>query len=158
MYNQIDSNKRKTWLLMTVFFVVIVMLGWIFGEAYDFGYGGLILAALLAVIINLVSFFNGDKVALAVAGAKKIDKADNPELYRLVENLCLTAGLPLPKIYLIEEMALNAFATGRNPEHAVVAVTRGLLERLERQELEGVLAHELSHIGNRDMLLSTVVV
>ena len=158
MYNQIDSNKRKTWLLMTVFFVVIVMLGWIFGEAYDFGYGGLILAALLAVIINLVSFFNGDKVALAVAGAKKIDKADNPYVYRLVENLCLTAGLPLPKIHLISDPNINAFATGRNPKTASIAITTGAMEKLENEELEGVIAHELSHIKNYDIRVMTIVI
>ncbi len=90
--------------------------------------------------------------------AKEIKKEDSPQLYRLVENLCITAGLPLPKIYIIDEMAPNAFATGRNPEKAVIAVTRGLLEKLDRSELEGVLAHELSHIGNRDILLQTVVV
>jgi len=108
--------------------------------------------------MSFVSYWYSDKIVLKMSKAKEIEKQDNPELYRLVENLCITAGLPMPKIYIIDEMSPNAFATGRNPEHAVVAVTRGLLEKLNRSELEGVLAHELSHIGNRDILLQTVVV
>ncbi len=108
--------------------------------------------------MSFTSYWYSDKIILAMSRAKEIKKEDNPKLYRLVENLCITAGLPLPKIYIIEEMAPNAFATGRNPKHAVIAVTRGLLDKLERSELEGVLAHELSHIGNWDILLQTVVV
>jgi len=108
--------------------------------------------------MSFTSYWYSDKIVLRMSRAREIKKQDNPELYRLVENLSITAGLPMPKIYLIDEMAPNAFATGRNPEHAVVAVTRGLLEKLDRSELEGVLAHELSHIGNRDILLQTVVV
>ena len=109
-------------------------------------------------MMSFTSYWFSDKIVLRMSRAKEIKKQDNPELYRLVENLCITAGLPLPRIYIIEEMSPNAFATGRNPEHAVIAVTRGLLEKLDRSELEGVLAHELSHIGNRDILLQTVVV
>lgn len=108
--------------------------------------------------MSFFSYWYSDKVVLAMTRAKPIEKKDNPELYRIVENLCITAGLPLPRIYIIEGAQPNAFATGRDAKHAVVAVTRGLLEKLEKTELEGVIAHELSHIGNRDMLLSTIVV
>ncbi len=105
-----------------------------------------------------MSYWHSDKIALAIAGAREVKHEENPELYHILENLCITAGLPMPRLYIIDSLAMNAFATGRNPQHAVVAVTRGLLQKLNRSELEGVLAHELSHIGNYDMLLSTVVV
>jgi len=108
--------------------------------------------------MSLFSYWHSDKIVLALSRAKPIEKQDNPELYRLVENLCITAGLPLPKIYIIDSAQPNAFAAGRDAKHAVVAVTRGLLEKLERVELEGVIAHELSHIGNKDMLLQTIIV
>jgi heat shock protein HtpX len=158
MYNQIDSNKRKTWLLMIIFLIVIVLLGWFFGELYDFGYGGLIMAVIIAILMNLISYYSGDKVALAIAGAKLIQKSDNPYVYRIVENLCITAGTPLPKIHLINDPNINAFATGRNPEHASLAITTGAIERLENEELEGVIAHELSHIKNYDIRLMTIVI
>ena len=108
--------------------------------------------------MSIGSYWYSDKIVLAMSGARPIEKADQPELYRIVENLSITAGLPMPKLFLIEDAQPNAFATGRDARHAVVAVTRGLLNRLERVELEGVIAHELSHVGNRDMLLSTIVV
>lgn len=120
--------------------------------------GILLIAIVLSVVMSIGSYWWSDKLVLAMTHAKLIEKKDNPELYRIVENLSITAGIPMPRLYILEEEALNAFATGRNPEHAVVAVTRGLLNRLDRAELEGVLAHELSHIGNRDILVSTVVV
>ena len=118
----------------------------------------MIIAVVLAVLMNIFSYWYSDKIVLAISKAKKIEKKDNPELYLLVENLSITAGLPMPRIYIINEDQPNAFATGRNPQNGVIAVTRGLLEKLERVELEGVLAHELAHIGNRDILLSTIVV
>ncbi len=158
MYSQIDSNKRKTWLLMIIFLAVIVVLGWFFGELYDFGYGGLIMAVIIAISLNLFSYFKGDKVALAISGAKSIQKADNPYVYRLVENLCLTAGTPVPKIHLIPDQSINAFATGRDPKHASIAITTGAVEKLENEELEGVIAHELSHIKNYDIRLMTIVI
>jgi heat shock protein HtpX len=108
--------------------------------------------------MSFSSYWYSDKLILSMTKARLIEKEDNPELYRIVENLCITAGLPLPKIYIIEESQPNAFATGRDPEHAMIAVTRGLLKKLERAELEGVVAHELAHIGNKDMLLGSVVV
>lgn len=157
LYTQKDSNIRKTWLLITVFLVFIIGLGWVF--SYEFNSSlVLVVAVIFSVTMSFISYWYSDKIVLKMSRAQEIKKEDSPELYRVVENLCITAGLPLPKIYIINEVAPNAFATGRDPRHAVVAVTRGLLETLDRSELEGVLAHELSHIGNRDMLLSTVVV
>ena len=157
LYSQKDSNIRKTWLLITVFLLFIIGFGWFM----SFWFGSpiiLVLAVVISVFMSIGSYWWSDKLVLRMSHAKPIKKEDAPELYRIIENLSITAGLPIPRIYVIDEEAMNAFATGRNPEHAVVAVTRGLLNRLERTELEGVLAHEMSHIGNRDMLVSTVVV
>lgn len=116
------------------------------------------IAVLYSILISFFSYWYSDKIVLAMSRAKPIQRQDNRELYRIVENLCITAGLPLPKLYIIDSEQPNAFATGRDPKHAVVAVTQGLLSRLERSELEGVIAHELAHVGNRDTLLSTIVV
>ncbi|MDI6883204.1 MAG: M48 family metallopeptidase [Patescibacteria group bacterium] len=157
LYSQAESNTRKTWFLLSGFLVFIILFGWLFSYLFE-SPGILIFAVILSVLMSFVSYWHSDKIVLAMTKAKPIKKSDNPELYRLVENLCTTAGLPLPKIYILPELQANAFATGRNEEHAVVAVTQGLLERLERTELEGVLAHELSHIKNKDMLLQTMVV
>ena len=157
LYTQKDKNIRKTWFLIFIFLIFIIGLGWVF--SYQFQSPAiLVIAVIFSSSMSFVSYWYSDKIVLKMSKAKEIEKQDNPELYRLVENLCITAGLPMPKIYIIDEMSPNAFATGRNPEHAVVAVTKGLLEKLNRSELEGVLAHELSHIGNRDILLQTVVV
>lgn len=142
---------------MTVFLVFIIAVGWLFSYLLDSSVI-LLFAVLLSIAMSITSYWFSDKIVLGMAHAKPIEKKDNPELYRIVENLAITAGLPLPKMYIIEEAQLNAFATGRDKNHAVVAVTRGLLEKLDRSELEGVIAHELSHIGNKDMLLSTVIV
>lgn len=157
IYTHADSNTRKTWFLLTVFFVFVIAIGWLFSYILE-SPGILVFAVVLSIVMNIASYWFSDKLVLAMSHAKPIQKQDNPELYRIVENLCITAGLPMPKLYIIEEAQLNAFATGRNKNHAVVAVTRGLLQRLDKTELEGVVAHELSHIGNKDMLLSTVVV
>lgn len=157
LYTHKDSNIRKTWLLFTVFLVVIISIGWLFSQVYG-DPSILVIAVLFSVIMSFVSYWFSDKIVLRMARARPITKENARELYNIVENLSITAGLPVPKIYIIDERAPNAFATGRNPEHAVVAVTTGLLERLDRSELEGVLAHELSHVGNRDMLVSTVAV
>jgi heat shock protein HtpX len=142
---------------MSLFFIFVIAIGWFFSYIYK-SEDILIFAIFLSVISSFVSYWFSDKIVLSLSRAKEIKKSEAPELYRLVENLCITAGLPLPKIYIIAESAPNAFATGRDKNHAVVAVTRGLLEKLEKVELEGVIAHELAHIGNRDMLLQTVVV
>jgi heat shock protein HtpX len=157
LYTQAEKNVRKTWILMTSFLIFIIFLGWFFSRVFD---SPLILyvAVFLAFFQSFISYLYSDKIVLAMTRAKEIKKEENPELYRIVENLCIGAGLPLPKLYIIEEDQPNAFATGRDKYHAVVAVTRGLLNRLERAELEGVIAHELAHIGNKDILLQTITV
>ncbi|MEK7123668.1 MAG: M48 family metalloprotease, partial [Patescibacteria group bacterium] len=144
LYTHKDSNIRKTWALMTLFFIFVIGVGFVFSQAQN-NPGILYFAVIFSVVMNVGAYWWSDKLVLAMSRAKPVEKKDAPELYRIVENLCITAGLPLPKIYVIEEEAPNAFATGRNPEHAVVAVTRGLLNQLEKSELEGVIAHELSH-------------
>jgi len=138
--------------------MVIIGLGWIFGESAGVGNAGIIFAVVLATSMNLIAYYKGDSVALAASGAKEIQKTDNPRLYLLVENLAITAGIQTPKIYLIKDTAANAFATGRDPEHASIAVTTGLMEIMDDQELQGVLAHELSHIKNYDIRVMTLVV
>lgn len=157
LYQHKGSNIRKTWLLVTVFLVLVVGLGWLISyllqsaEVLYFAIG-------LALVMNLVAYWHSDKIALAMSGAKPVKREENLYLYRMVENLCITAGLPVPRICLINSPQINAFATGRDPKHAAIAVTTGALQKLQNEELEGVLAHELSHIGNRDILVSTVVV
>jgi heat shock protein HtpX len=157
LYTQAQKNSRKTWVLMTFFLIFVIFGGWIFSQVFN-SPAILYFAVFLAFFQSFVSYWYSDKIVLAMTGAKPVEKKDNPELYRIVENLCIAAGLPVPKIYIVDEDQPNAFATGRNKNHAVVAVTRGLLERLEKPELEGVLSHELAHIGNRDMLLQTITV
>ena len=156
LYTHIDSNKRKTWLLFSVFFVAIILIGYVFSYAMD-NPGILYFAVIFSVISSFISFWWSDKMVLAMSSAHEIDNNSSREFYHIVENLCITAGLPMPKIYIINDTAPNAFATGRDPRHAVVAVTAGLLQKLDKAELEGVIAHELSHIGNRDILLATLV-
>jgi len=156
IYTQADSNTRKTWFLLTGFLVFIIALGWLFSYLLDSN-AILYIAVFLSVFMSVGSYWWSDKIVLSMYHAQPIEKKDNPELYNIVENLCITAGLPVPKIYIIPEMQPNAFATGRDKNHAVVCVTQGLLQRLNKTELQGVLAHELSHIGNKDMLLSTIV-
>ena len=159
MYSQIDSNKRKTIVLMAMFIIVIIALGYLFNYYYgDQSYGILIIAVIIAIVMSLTSYFSGDKIALATAGAKQIDKEANPYVYRMVENLCITAGTPTPKVHIIEDSAINAFATGRDPEHASIAITQGAIDKLTNEELEGVIAHELSHIKNYDIRLMMVVI
>lgn len=157
LYTQAESNILKTWMLISVFLVLVIGLGWLFSYRTN-NPSLLYFVVFLSVAMSIGSYWYSDKIVLAMTKAKPIAKKDNPELYRVVENLCITAGLPLPKIYILEEAQPNAFATGRDKNHAVVVVTRGLLSKLNKTELEGVIAHELSHIGNRDMLLSTVIV
>jgi len=144
-------------MYLSLFFVFVIFVGWLISYLLE---SQLILgiAIIYAFLASFISYWYSDKIVLAISRARPIKKEDNPELYRLVENLCIAAGLPLPQIYIIKEQQPNAFAAGRDPQHAVVAVTQGLLERLDKVELEGVIAHELSHIGNRDALLQTIVV
>jgi heat shock protein HtpX len=156
MYSQIASNKRRTILLMVVFVALAAALGWIFALATDDSSFVVIMTAV-ALIYAVVGYFASARIALALAGAKPIAKADAPELYRVVENLSIAGGLPMPQVYIMHDPAPNAFATGRDPQHAVVAVTTGLLEIMDKPELEGVIAHELSHVGNYDIRLMAVV-
>ncbi len=157
LYTHKESNIRKTILLFTVFLVVIISIGWIFSRVYG-NPGILVFAVIFSVLMSFISYWYSDKIVLKLSKAQAVSENEYRELYHIVENLSITAGLPMPRIYLIHDGALNAFATGRDAKHAVVAVTSGLLDKLDRSELEGVLAHELSHIGTRDMLVGTVVV
>lgn len=157
IYTQIDSNKRKTFFFIFGFILLIVLLGWIIGLALDEPYLFPAIAFVIASVSAVSSYYFSDKMVLAISGAREIKKSDNPELYNIVDNLCIGAGLPMPKLYEIDDTAPNAFATGRDPNHAVVAVTKGLLQKLDKPELEGVIAHELSHIGNYDIRLMTIV-
>ncbi|MEZ4104390.1 MAG: zinc metalloprotease HtpX [Candidatus Paceibacterota bacterium] len=157
LYTQQDANVRKTWLLMTVFLVVVIAIGYGISWYMDSPII-LYIAIIFAMVMNIGSYWFSDKLVLKMTNAKPVSKAEAPELYNIVENLSITAGLPMPKLYIVNDSVPNAFATGRDPEHAVVAATTGLLEILDRNELEGVMAHELSHVGNRDMLVMTVAV
>lgn len=140
---------------MTGFFILVMIVGFFVSRYFDTPIF-LFAAVLFSVISSFVSYWWSDKIVLQMSGAQLVDHENGRELYHLVENLCITAGLPLPKIYIIEDSAPNAFATGRDPEHAAIAFTTGILGKLEKTELEGVVAHELSHIGNRDILISTI--
>lgn len=157
LYTQQGKNIRKTWMLMTVFFIVVIAIG--YGASWYMGDSTILyIAVIFALVMNVGSYWFSDKLVVSMTGAKPVTKEQYPELWNVVENLSIAAGLPMPKVYVVTDPAPNAFATGRNPEHAVVATTTGLLQILTRVELEGVMAHELSHVGNRDMLVSTVAV
>ncbi|MBP9782383.1 MAG: M48 family metalloprotease [Candidatus Pacebacteria bacterium] len=158
LYTQQAANIRKTWFLMTGFLLFIIVIGFVL--SYMYGNPNLLyMAILISIALNISAYWFSDKIVLSMAHATQIESRDQyPELWNTMENLCITAGLPMPKLYVIDDPAPNAFATGRNKDHAVVAVTTGLLPLLNKSELEGVLAHELAHIGNRDMLVQTAVV
>lgn len=157
LYTQQSKNVRKTWILMASFLILVIAIGYIFAYAYESPII-LYIAVGFSILMNIFSYWNSDKIALKMSGAKPADEREFRELHNIVENLAITAGLPKPKVYIIRDDAPNAFATGRNKEHSAVAVTTGLLGVLERNELEGVIAHELAHIGNKDILISTVAV
>ena len=157
LYTHKESNITKTWALMFGFLVLVVALGWVFGYLLDEP-AILYVAIIIAIVMNVTSYWFSDKIATKIAGAKPADESSYLELHRIVENLAITAGLPKPRVYIINDQSPNAFATGRDPKHAIIAVTTGLLTTLEKSELEGVIAHELSHVGNRDILVSTVAV
>lgn len=158
LYQQIDSNKRKTYMFMFLFVVFITLLTWVFSKAFGWGYEVVFIAGFFSIITSLFSYYGGYKVALSTAGAKEVSKTENPYLYRMVENLSITSGIKTPKVYIINDNAINAFATGRDPEHSHIAVTRGAIEKLQNEELEGVIAHEMSHIKNYDIRLMTIVI
>lgn len=158
MYNEIASNKRRSVFLMMTFIAIIIGLGYVYSRAVgDTTYTGVWFAIIFSLGMTAISYFQGDKIALWTSGAKQISPDENRYVYRMVENLAITAGMPMPKIHIIEDPAINAFATGRKPELASIAVTRGAIEKLKNEELEGVLAHELSHIQNYDIRFMTLV-
>ena len=157
LYAEKDKNIRLTWVYITGFLVFVIGVGFVFSQAMHSSailYG----CVLFSVLMSVGSYWWSDKIVLSMSGARPVAFEDNKELYRIVENLAITAGLPMPKIYTIDDTAMNAFATGRDPEHGVICFTTGILSRVDKAEIEGVAAHELSHIGNRDTLISTVVV
>ncbi len=158
MYEQIAKNKRRSFFLVLFFFALIFVLSWLFGQLTELGYYALIPAFILAVLMTFTSYYYSDKIALAVSRARPVTKQKYPYLYNIVEGLAIAAGVPTPRCYIINDTAPNAFASGRNPQHAVIVVTEGLLSKLNRAELEGVIAHEMSHIKNYDILVQTLAV
>jgi heat shock protein HtpX len=159
-YDVIRSNKRKSIFLIVIFVLIILAIGWAVNvfEGQSGAYRIIFLAALISIFSALIGYYGGAAIALRTNSAHEITKEDNPYLYRMVENLCITSGLPMPRVYVVDDPAINAFATGRNPKHAHIAVTTGALAKLENEELEGVVAHELSHVQNYDILFLTLVV
>ncbi|MBS3134002.1 M48 family metallopeptidase [Candidatus Woesearchaeota archaeon] len=161
MYDEISSNKRKSILLISIFIIVIIILGYLIGFYIGNVILGPIMAFLISIIFILISYFAGDKLILSMSHAKEVNKKDYPHLVNTVEGLSIAAGIPTPKIYTIEDSAINAFASGRSPKHAAVTVTTGAIKRLNREELEGVIGHEMSHIKNYDvrfMMLAVLLV
>lgn len=157
LYTQQSKNITKTWILMSVFLCICVALGYLFANYFQ-NPTILTFAIVFSIVMNMVGFWYSDKIAIATTKAFKADEREYLELHRIVENLAMSAGLLKPKVYIIPDDSMNAFATGRNQKNATIAVTRGLLNNLDRVELEGVIAHELAHIGNRDILLQSMVV
>jgi len=157
VYSAISANRNKTWLIMLLFVLIITTVVYVFSKALGYGLGLAGFALILAGLTSIGSYYYSDKVVLAASKAAEIKKSDNPELFRTVENLCIGDGLPMPKIYIINDASPNAFATGRDPQHAIVCVTTGILELLDKSELEGVIAHELSHVKNFDIRLMGIV-
>lgn len=158
MYDQIANNKRKSFFLILFFLCLVFALAWLLGELTNLGPQGLILAIIIAVALTFGSYYSSDKIVLAISKARPVTKKEYPHLYNVVEGLAIAAGLPKPRCYIIDDTAPNAFATGRNPKNSVVVVTTGLLQKLNRAELEGVIAHEMAHIKNYDILVMTLTV
>lgn len=156
MYTEIAKNKRNSALLIIAFLAVTVGISWVFAQVYN-SPAILYIAVTISLFYTWISYYNSDKMVLAVSGAREVQKRDAPELYRVVENLSIAGGLPMPRVFIIADTAPNAFATGRDPEHAVICVTSGLLEKLSKPELEGVIAHELSHVGNYDIRMMSLI-
>jgi heat shock protein HtpX len=157
VYEEIASNKRRTWLLIVGAFVLLGAVGYLLGLLYRAGPIGLVVALVLAAVMSIGSYRYGDRVVLASARAREVSPAQEPRLHNIVEGLSIAAGIPKPKVYIVPEQAPNAFATGRDPDHSSIAVTQGLLDTMNRVELEGVIGHELSHVVDRDILVGTVV-
>jgi heat shock protein HtpX len=158
MFEQISSNKRRSVVLIVAFVIIVALIGTAIGAVTGLRWAGTLVATLIAAVFAFMSYWNSDRIALAVSRARPADPEQYQRLHNLVEGLCIAGGLPKPRVYVIDDPAPNAFATGRNPKHAAIAVTTGLLEKMNRVELEGVVAHELSHIRNYDILVSTLAV
>ncbi|MEP7166599.1 MAG: M48 family metalloprotease [Candidatus Woesebacteria bacterium] len=156
-YQQIDSNKRKSWIIMILFIVFITAAVYFMVQGFGFDPSFVPLALILSGVMSFGSYYFSDKLILTMSGARPADRKRDFMFYTVVENLCLAAQMPMPKLYVIDDTAMNAFATGRDPQHAVVCATTGILSRLDRTELEGVIAHELSHVRNYDTRLMSVV-
>jgi len=159
IYDHIQKNKRSTAIIIILFVAIISLIGFTMGEIYDPGYGLFYtsIALIFSGASSFVSFYNSDKIVLRISRAKEVPFASNEYLHNLVDNLCIASGLPKPKIYMIDDTAMNAFATGRDPNHSVICFTSGIVDKLEKRELEGVIAHELSHIQNFDIRLMSIV-
>jgi len=157
VYEQIASNKRRTWLLMAGAVLLLAAVGYVLGLLFAAGPAGLVIAVVIAIFMSVGSYLYGDRVVLASVRAREVGPQDQPRLHNVVEGLSIAAGTPKPRVYVIPERAPNAFATGRDPEHSSVAVTQGLLETMNRVELEGVVGHELAHVVDRDILLGTIL-
>jgi heat shock protein HtpX len=160
-YREIDRNRRNSWFLVAIVALVLAVFGAVIGYATGFGWGGVVVALIVATVMSIGSYFAGDQLVLLSSGAKQLDVANPPDEYKqlinVVTEMSLASGQPMPKVYLIDDTAPNAFATGRDPKHASVAVTRGLLQKMDREELQGVIAHEMSHIGNYDIRFTLLV-
>jgi len=159
IYDHIEKNKRSTVVIMVLFVVIISLIGFVFGEMFDPGFGLFYvgIALVFSGISSFFSYYNSDKIVLAISKAKEVPFEANRYLHNLVDNMCIASGLPKPKIYMIDDTAMNAFATGRDPEHSTLCFTSGIVKQLEKRELEGVIAHELSHIQNYDVRLMSIV-
>jgi heat shock protein HtpX len=157
LYTATAANKRNSFFITAALTAVFVVLGYFLGRYWGSGYGGVFIAFLVALVMSLSAYYSGDKMVLGISRAKRIEKKDYPQLFNVIEELAIAGGLPMPAVYVIDDTAPNAFATGRDPKHASVAITTGLMQKLNRDELQGVMAHELSHVGNRDILYATMV-
>jgi len=157
LYTAMSANKRNSFFITVAITAVLVVLGYLLGQYWGSGYGGIVIAVVISLVMSLSAYYAGDKMVLGVSRAKRIEKKDHPQLFNVIEELAISGGLPMPAVYVIDDTAPNAFATGRDPKHASVAITTGLMQKLNRDELQGVMAHELSHVGNRDILYATMV-
>jgi len=157
-YKEVSRNKWMTYVMIVIFLLFISLLGWVFGALLDIGFFGLVIAAIIAVVFALVQYYHGDKMVLTISKARPATKKEFPTFVNAVEGLAIAAGIPKPSMYVIDDTSMNAFATGRDPEHASVCATTGIIKKLDRTELEGVIAHEMSHVKNFDIRLMTIVV
>ena len=159
LYKQIASNKRKTWVLLIIFFLLLAIVGYAVGYLFmNSGFGGVTIAMILGFIYALTMIFQSTEIVMSMNGAREVDRNEEPVLYHVVEDMAMVAQIPMPRVYVIDDPGLNAFATGSNPQNAAVAATSGLLEIMNREELEAVIGHEVSHIRNLDIRISTIAV